>query len=88
MGSNVTKQLLERGDTVRAFVLPNDKAVQYVPKEAEIIEGDLYDPDSLERFFGVPEGMSSIVIHCASMVAMNPDYSQKLMDINVGGTKI
>lgn len=87
LGSVVTKQLLERGDSVRALILPNDKAIQYVPKEAEIIEGDLCDIESIERFFSIPEGKDSIVIHCASMVTVNPDYNQKLMDINVGGTK-
>ena len=54
LGGTVCRQLVERGENVRAFVLPNDKAIKYVPKEAEIIEGDLTDMDSLERFFDVP----------------------------------
>lgn len=87
LGSNVTRQLLDRGDSVRALVIPNDKAKKYVPKEVEIIEGDLCDAESLEPFFSVPIGVNSIVIHCASMVTVNPEYNQKLMDINVGGTK-
>jgi dihydroflavonol-4-reductase len=87
LGSNVCKQLLERGETVRAFVLPNDKASRFIPKEAEVFAGDLCSEESLEYFFAVPKGMESIVIHCASMVTVNPDYNQKLMDINVGGTK-
>lgn len=87
LGSNVTSQLLERGDAVRAFVLPNDPARKYVPKEAEIVEGDSCDSESIEGFMAVPEGSESIVIHCASMVTVNPDYNQKLMDVNVGGTQ-
>ena len=87
LGSNVCRQLLERGETVRTFALPNDNAIKFMPSEAEIVLGDLCDSESLERFFIIPEGMESIVIHCASMVSVNPDYSQKLMDINVGGTK-
>ena len=87
LGSHVCDELLERGDHVRALVLPGDKSVKYVPKEVEISEGDLCDVESLERFFTIPEGDSSIVIHCASMVTTNPDYNQKLMDVNVGGTK-
>ena len=70
LGSHVCDELLERGDHVRALVLPGDKSVKYVPKEVEISEGD-----------------SSIVIHYASMVTTNPDYNQKLMDVNVGGTQ-
>jgi dihydroflavonol-4-reductase len=70
------------------LVLPNDKAVKFAPLSYnEICFGDLCDPKSLEKFFAVPEGMESVVIHAASMVTVNPDYNQKLMDINVGGTK-
>lgn len=87
LGSNVCRQLLDRGNQVRAFVLPNDKAMMYVPKEVEICEGDLCNENSVEQFFRVPDGMTSIVIHCASMVTVNPEYNQKLMDINVGGTR-
>lgn len=87
LGSHVCDELLERGNHVRALVLPGDKSVKYVPSEVEIVEGDLCDMDSLERFFTIPEGEESIVIHCASMVTTNADFSQKLIDVNVGGTK-
>ena len=87
LGSSVCRQLIEKGEKVRAFALPGDKATQFVPEGAEIITGDICAPESLERFFAVPEGAESAVIHCASMVTINPDYNQKLMDINVGGTK-
>ena len=87
LGSHVCRQLLDRGESVRALVLPNDPAIQYVPKEVEIIKGDLCDLNSLEPFFTVDEGMRTIVLHIASMVTVNPDFSQKLVDVNVGGTK-
>lgn len=87
LGGTVCRQLIERGDKVRAFVLPNDKAMKYVPDEAEIIEGDLCDMHSLERFFSVPEGVETIVLHIASIVTVDPDYNQKVIDVNVGGTK-
>lgn len=87
LGGTICRQLIDRGDKVRAFVLPNDKAMKFVPKEAEIVEGDLCDMESLRRFFAVPEGVQTIVLHIASIVTVNPDYSQKVMDVNVGGTK-
>ena len=49
LGSNICRTLLEQGKQVRAFVLPNDKYAQYLPKEVEIIEGDLTDVNSLEQ---------------------------------------
>lgn len=87
LGSHVCDELLMRGERVRALVLPGDKTVVYVPSEVEIIKGDLCDMDSLDSFFSVPEGTETVLIHCASMVSTNPDFNQKLMDINVGGTK-
>ena len=87
MGGTICRELIARGDRVRAFVLPNDKAKVYIPVEAEIVEGDLCDRESLQRFFTVPEGTETIVLHIASIVTVNPDYSQKVMDVNVGGTQ-
>lgn len=87
LGGTICRQLIARGDTVRAFVLPNDKAAKYIPKEAEICVGDLCDKKSLERFFAVPDGVETIVLHIASIVTVDPDYNQKVIDVNVGGTK-
>ncbi len=87
LGGTICRQLIARGEQVRAFVLPHDKAIKFVPKEAEICEGDLTDRASLERFFAVPAGTSITVIHCASIVTVDPNYNQKVMDVNVGGTQ-
>lgn len=87
LGSHICEELLMRGDAVRALVLQGDKSVKYVPREVEIVEGNLCDKESLEEFFHVPSGVNTIVIHCASMVTTNPEFNQKLIDINVGGTQ-
>ena len=87
LGGTVVRQLIEKGEEVRAFVLPNDKATKYLPKEAQIIEGDLCDINSLEKFFTVPEGKETICLHIASIVTVNPEYNPKVMEVNVEGTK-
>ena len=87
LGSNVCAQLLARGDAVRAFVLTGDPAAQYVPDEVEQVEGDLTNLDDVDRFFTVPAGTATVCIHCASLVTVDPDYSEKLMCVNVDGTK-
>ena len=87
LGGTICRQLIERGEDVRAFVLPGDPAMKYVPREAEIVEGDLTDMDSLEKLFAVEEGTETIVLHIASIVTVNPDYSSKVMEVNVDGTK-
>lgn len=87
LGSHVCDELLERGNEVRALVLPGDPSVKYMPKAVEVVEGNLCDAASLEEFFTVPKGDESVVIHCASMVSTNAEFNQKLMDVNVGGTQ-
>ena len=87
LGTNICMQLLEAGCKVRALVLPNDKSVKFIPEKVEVVLGDLTDAASLEPFFTVPEGCTSVIIHCASMVTVNPNYSEKLMAVNVTGTR-
>jgi dihydroflavonol-4-reductase len=87
MGGTVCRQLIEQGEKVRAFVLKGDPAVKYVPQQAEVVEGDLRDEASLERFFTVPEGTETICLHIASVVSVDPAYNQTVMDVNVGGAK-
>lgn len=87
LGGTICRQLVERGESVRAFVLPNDPAIKFVPSEAEVVEGDLCNLADVRKFFEVEEGIETIVLHIASIVTVNPDYNQKVMDVNVGGTK-
>lgn len=87
LGSNICTQLIERGDKVRAFVLKGDPAIKFIPRGVEICEGDLCNAEDCDRFFTVPEGTNTIGIHCASMVTVNPEYNEKLIAVNVGGTE-
>lgn len=87
LGGTVCRHLIARGDKVRAFVLPGDKAIAYVPEEAETVEGNVCDWSSLERFFDVPADTEIVVLHIASIVTVDPDYNPKVMAVNVQGTK-
>lgn len=86
LGSNICRQLLDAGRQVRAFVLPGDKAARFIPAGVQIVEGDLSDKADVGRFFDVPDGLDVYVIHCASIVTVNPEYNPKVMSVNVGGT--
>lgn len=87
LGGHVCRQLIARGDKVRAFALPGDKAIKYIPKEVEVVEGNLCDIEDVERFFTVPEGTETICMHIASVVTVSPDYNPLVMNVNVGGTQ-
>ncbi len=86
LGGSVCRQLVEQGATVRAFVLPGDKSKEYIPTQAEIVEGDVCDPAALQRLFDVPDNRPIVVLHIASIVSVNPEFSQKVWDVNVQGT--
>lgn len=85
LGSHICRQLLRRGDRVRAFVLTGDPAVKYIPEGVELFEGNLCSPEDCMEFFNAGAD-ETVCIHCASLVTVNPDYSEKLMAVNVDGT--
>lgn len=87
LGMNICKNLLQKKENVRALVLSGDKAVNYLPKEAEVVFGNILDAASMEAFFDVPNDYEIIVIHTASIVALSPEKNQKVYDVNVKGTK-
>ncbi len=87
LGSSVAAKLLEEGKSVRGLVLKGDPAAIRVSGEVEVCTGDVTDTDSIRRFFKVDNGTRIVVIHCAAIVTVNPDFSRKVYDVNVVGTK-
>ncbi|WP_313152905.1 NAD-dependent epimerase/dehydratase family protein [Lacrimispora sp.] len=87
LGNNISRLLIEQGKSVRALVLKGDPAAENIPQGVDIVEGDLTDFDSCERFFEVPEGKEVIVIHVASVVAISPEPSELVYKVNVEGTR-
>jgi len=87
LGGNMVRELIARGERVRAYVLPKDKAIASMPAGVEIVEGDLLDLAALDRFFAVPENTDCIVIHAASIVTMDPNPNEKVRAVNVDGTR-
>lgn len=87
LGSNVTSQLLDAGKKVRALVLPNDPGLHHMPSGVETAYGDIMCTNDLEKFFEAPEGTELYCIHCAGIVTTQWEFSQKIYDINVEGTR-
>lgn len=86
LGSVICRQLVEAGKRVRAFVLPGDKNAAFLPSEVEVVEGDVCDKESLKRLFAVDDNSSIVVLHIASIVTVNPDHDERVINVNVGGT--
>lgn len=87
LGSNITRQLIKKGEKVRGLVLKGDASIRYIPKEVDIVFGDITEEDSLEGFFRDLYNKEVYVIHCASIVTVNANYNKKVYEVNVQGTK-
>jgi dihydroflavonol-4-reductase len=87
LGSSIARQLVAEGEDVRALVLKGDPAAERVPSQVELLVGDVTDRASLEHFFQADTDRELVVIHCASIVYVSPDYNKKVYEVNVLGTK-
>lgn len=87
LGSSIVRSLLAQGKDVRGLVLPGDPTAKYLPEGVELYEGDVLSVTDLQRFFAVPASTEIIVIHAAGIVSTEWDYSRKVYNVNVHGTR-
>jgi dihydroflavonol-4-reductase len=83
IGNVLVRQLVERGETVRAMVLPGEDISPLKGVELEIVRGDVLDPNSLQRAMnGV-----SCVYHLAGIISIMPGRNETVHRVNVEGTR-
>lgn len=87
LGYTIVMQLVNDGHKVRALVLPQDALGSRLPREVEIVRGNVLDKRSLDIFFTVPPGVDTYLIHSAGIVTTSLKYRQIVYDVNVQGTK-
>ncbi|MDD3339119.1 MAG: NAD-dependent epimerase/dehydratase family protein [Lachnospiraceae bacterium] len=85
LGGAIIRELRKRDKKVRALLLTGEKGLPW--PEVEVCYGDVCDWESLRPFFAVTEVGRVIVIHCAGIVTIQSNFDQRVMDVNVGGTK-
>ncbi|NLN45929.1 MAG: SDR family oxidoreductase [Clostridiaceae bacterium] len=91
LGNTLVRQLIDRGARVRGLVLPGDdsSALENVP--VELVQGDIRDPASLDALFDMSDtGVSpdrTVVMHTAGIVSIASKFQQKVVDVNVQGTR-
>jgi dihydroflavonol-4-reductase len=83
IGNVLIRKLIERGEKVRALVLPNECRVSIQGLEIETVEGDVLDRDSLFRSMHQVEG----VFHLAGLISIMPGADERVRQVNVEGTK-
>jgi len=81
IGNVLVRELVGRGQAVRAIVLPGDDCRSLAGLNVEIVHGDVTDRQSLKSaFIG-----ADLVFHLAGIVTIMPDMKSILERINVGG---
>jgi dihydroflavonol-4-reductase len=83
IGNVLVKELLKRGENVRAFVLPGEDLSPLAGLEIEIVEGNILDPLSIRPAL---EGIDC-VFHLAGIISIMPGQDPVVHDVNVNGTK-
>ena len=83
IGNVLVRELLAKGMSVRALVLPNDDKRPLAGLNVEIVHGDITDLASLKSVFTGPD----IVFHLAGIVTIMPGIAALLERVNVGGIR-
>jgi len=83
IGNVLVRELLGRGQAVRALVLPSDELRPLAGLDVEIIYGDVTDITSLKSAFTGAD----IVFHLAGIVTIMPGMARVLERVNVGGMR-
>jgi dihydroflavonol-4-reductase len=83
LGNVLVRELLERGENVRALILQGEDTSSLTGLPVEMVEGNILDVTSLEKAF---QG-ADLVYHMAAVVAITPGKEQILKKVNVEGTR-
>jgi dihydroflavonol-4-reductase len=83
IGNVLVRKLIERGEKVRALILPGESVESISGLEVEAVEGDVLNMDSLFKSF---EGIRG-VFHLAGVISIMPGSNEFVRRVNVEGTK-
>jgi dihydroflavonol-4-reductase len=83
IGNVLVRKLIERGEKVRALILPGESIESISGLDIEALEGDVLNKDSLFKSF---EGIRG-VFHLAGVISIMPGSNEFVRRVNVEGTK-
>ena len=84
VGAAVIRALLQRGERVRALLLPG-QAPKVADAAVEYVEGDVCRPETLAPLFR--EGEGAVVIHTAALISIARKVDDRVRFVNVEGTQ-
>lgn len=83
IGNVLVRELLQRGERVRALILPNECRAPLNGLDIEACEGNVLDVDSL---FAAMRGVTG-VFHLAGVISIMPGADELVRRVNIEGTK-
>ena len=83
LGNVLARELVSRGERVRALLLPNDIHCPLDGLDVECVEGDVLDPESLENAM---EHVDT-VYHLAGIISILPGANTVMQRVNVEGVR-
>jgi dihydroflavonol-4-reductase len=83
IGNVLVRELLSRGEQVRALILPGEDTSSLEGLDVERVEGNVLDIDSLRAAM---QGVD-VVFHLASLVSITEDKANLVEKVNVDGTR-
>lgn len=85
LGTILVRELLIRGEKIRALILPNDEVL--LPEKVEKVVGDVTKEESLISFFDRKGHDYITLVHCAGLISVATKDNPRLWEINVKGTE-
>ena len=83
VGNVLVRKLLERGEKVRAMILPGECRKSISGLEVEAVEGDVLNLDSVLRI----HARHARIFHLAGVISIMPGANPFVRKVNVEGTK-
>lgn len=83
IGNVLVRKLIERGEKVRALILPNECGASIQDLEVEAIEGDILNKESLYKSMKGVKG----VFHLAGVISIMPGSDEVVRRVNIEGTR-
>ncbi len=83
IGNVLVRELLERGERVRALILKDEDCTALEDLDVELVEGDVLDFASL---LNALEGVE-LVYHLAGIISIMPGKNARVWRVNVEGTR-
>lgn len=83
IGNVLVRKLLERGEKVRALIVPNECRDSMQGLEIEAVEGDIMNADSLYKSMQGVKG----AFHLAGVISIMPGSDDVVRKVNIEGTK-